>query len=207
MYPQIELGREYVLSVPQPAPDEGYADQFLDYLTREGLTPLLGQPRGEHDIETVDAAVIGTFGSPQTWGYEIRPGHHAEFRFARPSDGELLVLVATRSMPGRASIESSGPGGPVFEDVYLGSALTLSVGDGNAGEPAQVRLSVTDASDSIEGFLGIRSFVVLRADDPQIRIVALESAADALRQELDFMAGTRSWKLTAPLRKWKGRGA
>ena len=34
-----------------------------------------------------------------------------------------------------------------------------------------------------------------------------ETAAAALRQELDFMAGTRSWKVTAPLRKWKGRGA
>lgn len=207
VFPQVELGREYVLSVPQPAPDAGYADQFLDYLTREGLTPLLRQPRGEHDVATIDAAVIGTFGSPQTWGYEIRPGHHAEFRFTRPTDGDLVLLVATRSMPGRASIEASGPGGPVFEDIYLGSVLTLPLAHGKAGEPAQVRLSVTDASDSIEGFLGIRSFVVLRADDPQARITALESAADALRQELDFMTGTRSWKLTAPLRKWKGRGA
>ena len=207
VFPQIELGREYVLSVPQPAPDEGYADQYLDHLTHEGLTPLLRQPRDDHHVETIDAAVIGTFGSPQTWGYEIRPGHHADFRFTRPVDGDLLVLVATRSMPGRASIESSGPGGPAFEEVYLGSALTLPVGDGKAGEPAQVRLTVTDAIDSVEGFLGICSFVVLRADDPQARITALESVADALRQELDFMAGTRSWKLTAPLRKWKGRGA
>jgi hypothetical protein len=110
-------------------------------------------------------------------------------------------------MPGKARIEAAGPGGPVFDDVYLGSVISLPVGEGQAGEPAQVRLSVTDASDSTEGFLGIRSFVVLREEDSQSRIAALESAADALRQELDFITGTRSWKLTEPLRKWKGRGA
>jgi hypothetical protein len=168
---------------------------------------MLGQARGEQQIAIVDAAVVGTLGSPQTWGYEIRPGCFAEFRLTRPVDGALVLLVATRAMPGRVSVQAAGPGGPVFEDVYLGSVLTLPLGDGRAGEGAQVRLSVTDASDSIEGFLGIRSFVVLRADDPQARITALEHAAEALRQELDFMSGTRSWKLTAPLRKWKGRGA
>jgi len=108
-------------------------------------------------------------------------------------------------MPGKARIEASGPGGPVFAEVYLGSVVTLPVGDGEAGEAAQVRLSVTDASDSIEGFLGIRSFVVLREQDARTRITALESAAKALRQEIDFITGTRSWKLTKPFRQWKAR--
>jgi hypothetical protein len=168
---------------------------------------MLRQPRGEQEIDIVDAAVIGTFGSPQTWGYELKPGSFAEFRFTRPCDEPLVLLVSTRSMPGKARIEAAGPGGPVFDDVYLGSVISLPLGEGQAGEPAQVRLSVTDASDSIEGFLGLRSFVVLREEDSQSRIAALESAADALRQELDFITGTRSWKLTEPLRKWKGRGA
>jgi hypothetical protein len=66
---------------------------------------------------------------------------------------------------------------------------------------------VTDATDSIEGFLGIKSFVVLAAGDLQTQVIALKSAADALRQELDFVTNTRSWKVTAPLRKLKGRGA
>jgi hypothetical protein len=68
-------------------------------------------------------------------------------------------------------------------------------------------VTVTDASDSIEGFLGLRSFVILRADDAQAEILAWKSAAQALRQELDFVTNTRSWKITAPLRKLKGRGA
>jgi hypothetical protein len=110
-------------------------------------------------------------------------------------------------MPGKVSVEVAGPGGPVLQDLYLGSALTIPCGDGLEGEPAQALVRVVDASDSIEGFLGIRSLVVLRADDKDARIVALESVADALRQELDFIQGTRSWKVTAPLRKWKGRGA
>jgi hypothetical protein len=95
----------------------------------------------------------------------------------------------------------------VQQEVYLGSVITLSLGDGAAGEPAQVTLSVTDATDSIEGFLGIKSFVVLAAGDLQTQVIALKSAADALRQELDFVTNTRSWKVTAPLRKLKGRGA
>ena len=207
VYPSVELGKEYMLAVGGEPPDEGYADQYLDYLTREGITPMLRQPRGDRDFEIVDSAVIGTFGSPQAWGNEIRPGRYAEFRFVRPVDGPLVVLVATRSMPGRATIEVSGPGGPVVEDVYLGSVISLPVGDGRAGEDALVRMAVTDAHDSVEGFLGLRSFVVLSADDERTRTLALESAAEALRQELDFLQGTRSWKVTAPLRKWKGRGA
>ena len=207
VFPTIELGREYMLAVGEPVPDEGYADQFLDHLVREGLTPMLRQPRGERDYEVTDAAVIGTFGSPQTWGNEIRPGRFAEFKITRPVDGPLVLLVATRSMPGRATISITGPGGPLVQDVYLGSVITIPLGSGSAGEPAQATLAVTDAHDSVEGFLGIRSFVVLRAEDKDTQIVALEAAATALRQEIDFIQGTRSWKVTAPLRKWKGRGA
>jgi len=205
--PDIELGREYMLAVGQPAPDGGHADQFMAHLQSEGLTPMLRQPRGERDYEIVDAAVIGTFGAPQVWGNEIRPGRRVDFRVRRPIDGPLTLLVSTRSMPGVATVEAVGPGGPVREDVYLGSVISLPLGDGAAGEPAQVSLTVVDAQDSIEGFLGIRSFVVLSADDLRAEVIAHKAAAEALRQELDFVTNTRSWKVTAPLRKWKGRGA
>ncbi len=207
VHPTIELGREYMLAVGQPAPDTGHADQYLAFLQVEGLTPMLRQPRGDRDFEVVDAAVVGTFGSPQAWGNEIRPGRRADFRVTRPVDGSLTLLVSTRSMPGVATIEAVGPGGPVREDVYLGSVITLPLGDGRAGQPAQVSLTVVDAADSIEGFLGIRSFVVLRSDDLQSQVLAHRAAAAALRQELDFITGTRSWKVTAPLRRFKGRGA
>jgi glycosyltransferase involved in cell wall biosynthesis len=207
VYPEIELGREYLLSVGQPPPDTGYADQYLAHLNDEGRTPMLRQPRGERDFEVVDAALVGTFGSPQVWGNEIRPGRRVDVKVTRPVDGPLVLLISTRSMPGVASIEAVGPGGPVREEVYLGSVISLPLGDGKAGEPAQVSLTVVDATDSVEGFLGIRSFVVLRADDLQTQVVAHKAAAQALRQELDFMTGTRSWKVTAPLRRWKGRGA
>ncbi len=207
MYPSIELGREYVLTVGGQAPDSGYADQYLGHLQREALTPMLRQMRRTDDFSVVDAAVIGTFGSPQTGGNERRPGSRADFRLTRPVDGPLSILISTRSMPGVAQIDAIGPGGPVRDEVYLGSVITLPLGDGKAGEPAQVTLTVTDATDSIEGFLGIRSFVVLRSDDLTTQNLALKAAADALRAELDFIQGTRSWKVTAPLRKMKGRSA
>ena len=207
VYPQIELGREYMLAVGPPPPDSGYADQYLAYLQDDGRTPLLGQPRGDRDFEVVDAAVIGTFGSPQAWGNEIRPGRRADFRLTRPVDGPLTLLVSTRSMPGVAVVEAAGPGGPMREELYLGSVITLPLGDGRAGEPAQVTLTVVDAADSVEGFVGIRSFVVLRTDDLTTQVLAHKAAAQALRQELDFVRNTRSWKITAPLRKFKGRGA
>jgi glycosyltransferase involved in cell wall biosynthesis len=204
--PTLELGHEYALAQPVPAPSTDYADQYMNYLQNAARTPLLRQPFVA-EAPIVDAALIGDFGSPQTWGYELRPGRSADLRFARPADGDLVVLFSTRSMPGVVRIEAVGPGGLVSEDVYLGSVLRLPLGEGLAGEGAQVTLTVTDASDSIEGFLGLRSFVILRADDAQAEIVAWKSAAEALRQELDFVTNTRSWKITAPLRKLKGRGA
>ena len=207
MHPEIELGREYMLAPAAAAPDVGHADQYADHLRRDGLTPMLGQPRGDRDFEVADPAVIGMFGSPQAWGNELRPGRRADIRITRPVDGPLVLLLSTRSMPGVVVIDGVGPGGPVREDVHLGSVIALPLGDGQAGDPAQVWLTVVDATDSVEGFLGLRSFVVLRADDLQAQVIAHRSAAAALRQELDFMAGTRSWKVTAPLRKWKGRGA
>ena len=207
VFAHVELGREYMLAVGSPAPDEGYADQYLEHMARDGLTPMLRQPRSGEDFLVTDAAVTGSVGSPQAWGYEIHPGSDVEFRITRPIDGPLVLLIATRSMPGKASIQVAGPGGPIFEDVYLGSVITIPLGDGRAGEPAMATVSVTDAHDSIEGFLGIRSFVVLDAHNKDDQIIALRAATEALRQELDFVQGTRSWKITAPLRRWKGRGA
>ena len=152
-------------------------------------------------------AVIGAVGSPQAWGYELRPGpqrrHPGHPPGRRPARGPARHPGDARGGAHRRR----RPRGPVSEQVYLGSVVTLPLGDGQAGEPAQVTLTVTDAHDSVEGFLGIRSLVVLRADDLTAQVVAHKSAADALRQELDFVMGTRSWKVTAPLRKWKGRGA
>ena len=207
VFPEIELNREYMLSVPQPAPDGGHADKYLAHLQSEGLTPMFGQPRGERDFEVVDPAVVGELGSPQTWGVELRPGRRVDVRLRRPADGPLTLLMATRSMPGVAVLDAVGPGGPSRQEVYLGSVVSLALGDGAAGEPAQVSITVLDAHDSVEGFLGLRSFAVVLADDLRAEVAAQRSAAQALRQELDFIQGTRSWKVTAPLRKMKGRGA
>lgn len=207
MVPLIELGREYMLSPGTPAPDSGYADQVMEHLQNEGLTPMLRQPRGERDFEIVDAALIGNFGSPQAWGNELHPGRRIDFQVERPVPGPLTLLLATRAMPGVVTIDASGPGGPLREEVYLGSVIQVPLGDGRAGERASVSLTVVDAHDCVEGFLGIRSFVVLKADDLTAQVLAHKSAADALRQELDFLQSTRSWKVTAPLRRLKGRGA
>lgn len=207
VHPTIELGQEVMLSVPPESPDAGHADQMFDYLRTQGLTPMLGQPRSADDFRIADAALVGEFGSPQTWGLELRPGRHCDLRITRSADGDLVVLFATRSMPGVVVVESVGPGGPTRQEVYLGSVMTIPLGSGKAGDPAHARITVVDAQDSIEGFCGLRSFVILRADDLQAQVLAHKAAADALRQELDFLTNTRSWKVTAPLRKWKGRGA
>ena len=110
-------------------------------------------------------------------------------------------------MPGVVTVATTGPGGPRSEQVYLGSVLELNLGSGAQGEGALVSFNVTDATDSIEKFLGIRSFVILEASDQQGQVLAHKSAAQALRQELDYLTNTRSWKVTAPLRKRKGRGS
>jgi len=207
VHPEIQLGREVMLAVPGAAPDAGHADQVFEHLRTSGTTPMLGQPRDPQDYRFADAALIGEFGAPQTWGLELHPGRHCDLRITRPVDGELVALIATRAMPGVVALESVGPGGPVREDVYLGSVITVPLGDGRAGTPAHARLTVLDATDSGERFCGLVSFVILRADDLGTQIIAHKAAAAALRQELDFIQNTRSWKATAPLRKWKGRGA
>lgn len=207
VYPTIDVGREVMLAVPTAAPDADYADQVFNHLRTEGLTPMLGQRREAQDFRIADAALIGEFGAPQPWGLELRPGRHCDLRITRPVDGDLIALFATRSMPGLVSVESVGPGGPARQDIYLGSIMTIPLGTGIAGEPAHARITVVDAADSVEGFLGLRSFVILRADDLQAQTLAHKAAAVALRQELDFLTNTRSWKITAPLRQWKGRGS
>lgn len=205
--PVVEVGREYMLAPRQPRPDGGHADVYLAHLVANELTPLLRQPRGDADFAVMDGVLTGQFGAPQTWGLEVRPGRSITVRFNRPVEGDLRVLLATRSMPGVVTVESTGPGGVSRDEVYLGSVLTINAGSGRAGDPAQATFRVVDAHDSVEGFLGIRSLVILHAEDHRTQVLALESAAQALRQELDFITGTRSWRITAPLRSWKGRGS
>ena len=207
MVPAVELGHEYVLGSNERAPDGAHADVFLDHVTRASRTPLLRQMRRDRDFEVTDAAITGTFGAPQTWGLQLFPGSPCTVRFTRPESGPLSLLIATRSMPGRALVETISLAGSDRIDVYLGAVLPIPLGDGKQGETAQARITVVDASDSVEGFVGIRSFVVLRADDLTAQLAIERAATQALRQELDFMMGTRSWKITAPLRRWKGRGA
>ncbi len=207
MYPEIALGKEYVLAINPTAPDAGHADQYFAHKSEHGVTPLLQQQRDQQDYQVVDSALRGNFGSPQTWGYEVRPGNRIDLTIQRPVSGELIALLATRSMPGVVTVTTTGPGGPKSEEVYLGSVLELNLGSGSQGEGALVSFNVTNATDSIEGFLGIRSFVILEASDQQAQVLAHKSAAQALRQELDYLTNTRSWKVTAPLRKLKGRGS
>ncbi len=207
MYPEIALGKEYVLAINPTAPDAGHADQYFVHKAKHGVTPLLQQQRDLQDYQVVDSALRGNFGSPQTWGYEVRPGNRIDLTIQRPVSGELIALLATRSMPGVVTVATTGPGGPKSEEVYLGSVLELNLGVGAQGEGALVSFNVTNATDSIEGFLGIRSFVILEASDQQAQVLVHKSAAQALRQELDYLTNTRSWKVTAPLRKLKGRAS
>ena len=202
---EVVLGREYVLS-PQPgAPDGSHADKYVQYLVNDARTPLLGQQRDPLDFTVTDPLLTGHFGAPQTWGLEVRPHRQIRLAFIRPIDGNLTVLLSTRSMPGKVQVSIVSPAGDGIEEVYLGSVLRVDLGDGRAGEAAIAYLTVTDASDSVEGFLGVRSLVVMASDDHELEAIALRSSAQALRQELDFLTNTRSWKLTAPLRKRWGR--
>ena len=203
-FPDVELSREYVFRSPVSPPSGDYADKYARFLAFSDCSPLLAQP----SPPLADAGVLlGQLGAPQPWGLECHPGRRIEFRVTRPVGGDLIALFATRSQPGVVEVETTGPGGPTSTQVHLGSVLTVPLGLGSAGEPALASIRVSDATDSVEGFMGMESFVVLEASDLQARITALEAANRALRQELDFIHGTRSWKLTAPLRKWKGRGA
>ena len=201
----IDLDREYMFAPVPAAPDGAHADQYVDYLIDNTRTPLLDQVRGPADFSVTDRLLTGQFGVPQPWGLEIHPDRQIRLAFQRPVDGALSVLIATRSMPGRVRASLVSPDHDRIEDVYLGSALRIDMGEGAAGEAAVAYLTVIDASDSVEGFLGVRSLVVSRSGDHELEKSVLRASARALRQELDFLTGTRSWRLTAPLRKRWGR--
>jgi len=205
MAPEVVLGREYMVSRYPNTPDGAHADKYVDFLVNEAQTPILGQVRDRQDWVTTDQLLTGQLGAPQSWGLELHPHRQIRISLIRPVDGPLSLLIATRSMPGRVRVDIVTPGGDRTEDVYLGSALRVDLGDGLAGSPAIAYLTVLDARDSVEGFLGIRSLVVLQSDDHQLEVAALQSVAKALRQELDFITQTRSWRVTAPLRRRWGR--
>lgn len=202
-----ELGREYMLSAPRPAPDGAHADVYLRHLVTQGTTPMLRQPRGTDDFRITDMMVSGQFGAPQSWGLEIHPQRTVTFTLTRPTSGRLVLLVGTRSMPGRVMVSVVTEGGDVHSEVYLGGVVRIDLGDGRKGDLAQARMTVVDARDSVEGFLGLVSCVVLEATDQEAQVAALEAQARALRQELDFLTNTRSWRLTAPLRTRWGRSS
>ena len=203
-FPTVDLGKEYSFATVGEPPSPDYADQYADHVMFEATTPMLSQ---DAQGPIPEGLLLGHLGSPQTWGYELRAGRRFDFRITRPVAGELVALLLTRSQPGVVKVEASGPGGVVYKELHLGSVLTLPLGNGAAGEGALTSLRVIDASDTVEGFMGVRSVVILERDDAAMQILAYKSAAEALRQELDFLQGTRSWRLTAPLRRWKGRGA
>ena len=205
VYPEIELGREYMLAVGQPPPDSGYADQYMAHLQHEGLTPMLRQPRGERDFEVVEPRCRHLRLAP---GLGQRDPSRSSRRrpLTRPVDGPLALLLSTRSMPGVATIDAVGPGGPVARRSTSARSSPCRWATGRRGARPGLAHG-RGRHDSIEGFLGIRSFVVLRADDLRAQVVAHKAPPQALRQELDFMTGTRSWKVTAPLRRFKGRGS
>ena len=135
----------------------------------------------------------------------------------RPNDIVWLVVKGpSTTQKGNTVVIPGGLGIEVASGLSVTKATTVNMvaqsidpvllKTGTASS-ASTSLTVTDATDSIEGFLGIRSFLVLPSDDLHGQILAMEAAARALRQELDFITGTRSWKVTAPLRRWKGRSA
>ena len=180
VYPEIELGREYMLVADSVTPETDHADQYLSHVTGDGVTPAVEPTTRGGRRHRERCGDRGDLRKPHV-GWELRPGGHAVIRLKRPVDGPLTALVATRSMPGRASIEITGPGGPVFQEIYLGSVISVPLGDGTRGTPAQARISVTDAADSVEGFVTS----VLRgvaSDDKDAHIVALNAANKALRQ-------------------------
>ena len=202
---EVALGREYMLSPFPEAPDGAHADKYVNYLVTDARTPLLGQPRDAQDFTITDRLLTGHFGAPQGWGLEVWPNRQIRVGLVRPTDGALSLLVSTRSMPGKVQATTVSPAGDGVQEVYLGSVLRVDLGSGRAGETALAYFTVTDATDSVEGFLGIRSVVVLASDDHQLEATALRASAQALRQELDFLTNTRSWRLTAPLRRRWGR--
>ena len=213
--PILTLGKEYVLGVPAPVTDANSVR--IEALAGDRGTPLLGQDPGSDDILITDSVLTGSFAEPTAWGYPV--AGHLQLRFTRPTSEPLVLLIATAPVVGSGTVDISVDRGAARRVPFgYGEVISVSIPDGRQGALVDIGIDVI-AQDKADGLpLTLQSLLLLTHDDVQARIAVLERTArsrtvqlqeaehqvGALREQLTGVLGSKSWRITAPLRRITG---
>ena len=215
--PELHLGREYVLGVPAPVQDASIVR--IEAIAADRGSPLLGQPLDSEDVIVTDAVLTGTFAEPTAWGYPVLPGGEVDLHFTVPSNAPLTLLIATAPIVGAGTIDIAVDDAPAQRmPLGYGEVITADITAGAEHRQVHIRIEVI-AQDKADGVpLTLQSLLLLNADDPQARITVLEHIArsrtvqlqeadhqaTALREQLNDVMTSKSWRITAPLRRITG---
>jgi len=215
--PQLVTGREYVLGVPAPVQDA--SNVRIEAVAADRGSPLLGQPQESDDVIVTDAVLSGTFAEPTAWGYPVLPGGSIDVHFTVSSDAPLTLLIATAPIVGAGTIDLAVDEAPSQRiPLGYGEVVTADIPADTKQRPVHIRIDVV-AQDKADGLpLTLQSLLLLPTDDPQARITVLERiarsrtvqlqeaehTATALREQLTHVMTSKSWRITAPLRRITG---
>jgi hypothetical protein len=215
--PELDIGREHVLGVPAPVQDA--ATVRIEALADDRGSPLLGDELNSDDVIVADALISGTFAEPTAWGYPLLPGGQASLRFVAASQDPVTLLIATAPIVGAGTVDitvNDAPG--QRQSLGYGEVLTVPIPRADVPTGVHVHIRVV-AQDKVDGLpLTLQSILLVAADDPQAQIKVLERVArsrsvqlqeaqhqvDALSAQLDVVTSSKSWRLTAPLRRITG---
>ena len=217
--PELQVGREYVLGVPAPVQDASTVR--IEAIAADRGSPLLGRTLDGDDVVITDAVLTGTFAQPTVWGYPVLPGSQVDLHFTVPSDTPLTLLIATAPIVGAGTIDVTVDNSNKKRiPLGYGEVITADIPAGAQNRQVRIHIDVI-AQDKADGLpLTLQSLLLLHAEDPHARITILERIArsrtvqlqeadhqaTALREQLTHVTTSKSWRITAPLRRITGDG-
>jgi hypothetical protein len=207
------------MGIPASVDDERIVR--IEAIATDRGTPLLGHSVLD-DVLVTDELVTGEVLQPTAWGYPIPIGGSLDIVFRRPRESTLVLLVATAPIVGSGTVDVRvDDAGAHRTPLAYGEVISVPIGVGRKGAVVRIHIEVI-AQDKRDGLpITMQSLLVLDANDPQARISILERVARArsvqvtelsaevtgLRAQLDGVLTSRSWRVTAPLRRVTGEGA
>lgn len=212
--PLVKAGVEYPLgrglAFQGDAMDGWSYKQYVDFAKR---LPITGQV-GDVQRESIGNFVVsGSVTKQDDRGSEFKSGQPITLEFRREDPGTDLLVVSLARGEHRSVANVFSAWGASTTPLPPGAALVIPVNDA-AG--LEVRLTLTFAYDMPDPALWpdtlIQSFVLMRSTDLDCKALLLSATlrreaalAPEVADQLNQVLNSRSWRLTAPLRRLSQR--